>query len=37
LAIALGFDDTRIDRLVVERVGIDKGKPLCEMVLMSRV
>lgn len=36
LAIALGFDDARIDRIVAERVGIDKGKPLCEMVLMSK-
>ena len=36
LAIALGFDDARIDRIVAERVGIEKGKPLCEMVLMSK-
>jgi Holliday junction resolvase RusA-like endonuclease len=36
VAIALGFDDTRIDRIVAERVGIEKGKPLCEMVLMAK-
>ncbi len=36
VAIALGFDDTRIDRIVAERVGYDKDKPLCEMVLMSK-
>ena len=33
LALALDFDDTRIDRLVVERAGYDKGRPACEMVL----
>ena len=36
VALALGFDDARIDRIVAERVGYDKGKPLCEMVLMAR-
>jgi len=36
LAIALGFNDARIDRLVVERAGIEKDRPLCEMVLMER-
>lgn len=33
LALALGFDDSLVDRIVIERVGIDKGRPLCEMVL----
>jgi len=33
LALALDFDDARIDRLVVERVGYDKGRPACEMTL----
>ncbi len=37
LAIAIGFDDARVDRIVAERVGYEKGKPLCEMVLMSKV
>lgn len=33
LALALNFDDARIDRLLVERAGYDKGRPACEMVL----
>jgi Holliday junction resolvase RusA-like endonuclease len=37
IALAIGFDDARIDKIEIERVGYDKGKPLCEMVLMSKV
>jgi Holliday junction resolvase RusA-like endonuclease len=33
LALALGFDDSRIDRIVIERVGVDPKRPLCEMIL----
>lgn len=33
LALALGFDDSRIDELVIRRAGYDKGRPLCEMIL----
>lgn len=33
LALALDFDDARIDRLLVERVGYDTGRPACELVL----
>lgn len=33
LSEALGFDDTCIDRLVVERVGVDKERPRCEVEL----
>ena len=36
VASALKFNDNRIDRVVIERVGFDKGKPLCEMVLMAK-
>jgi Holliday junction resolvase RusA-like endonuclease len=37
IALAIGFDDARIDKIEIERVGYDKGNPLCEMVLMSKV
>lgn len=33
LALALGFDDARIDEILIRRVGIDPKRPLCEMVL----
>lgn len=33
LALALGFDDSRVDRIVIERVGVDPKRPLCEMIL----
>lgn len=33
LALALGFDDRRVARLVVERAGYAKGAPACELVL----
>ncbi len=33
LALALGFDDSRVDRIEVERVGVEPGRPLCEMIL----
>lgn len=36
LALALGFDDSRIDRIVIERVGVDLKRPLCEMILEGR-
>ncbi len=36
LALAIGFNDARIDKIQIERVGYDKDKPLCEMVLMSK-
>lgn len=36
LAIAIGFNDARIDKIQIERIGYDKGKPLCEMVLMAK-
>ena len=37
MAIALGFNDARIDKIQIERVGYEKGKPLCEMVLMPKL
>lgn len=33
LAEVLGFDDSRVDRLLVERGGIDKQNPRCEITL----
>jgi Holliday junction resolvase RusA-like endonuclease len=33
IALALGFDDARIERIVIERAGIDPKRPLCEMIL----
>lgn len=36
LALALGFDDSRIDRIVIERVGVDPKRPLTEMILEGR-
>lgn len=33
LALALGFNDSCVDRIVIERAGYDKGRPLCEMTL----
>lgn len=33
LALALGFDDAHIVRLVVERAGVAPKQPVCEMVL----
>jgi Holliday junction resolvase RusA-like endonuclease len=35
VAAALKFNDARIDEIRIKRVGYDKGKPLCEMVLMA--
>lgn len=35
LALALGFDDARVDEIVIRRVGVDKGRPLCEMILQE--
>lgn len=33
LSEALGFDDCRVDRLLVERAGIDPVNPRCEVTL----
>ena len=33
LALALDFDDSRVDRIEVVRVGVDPRRPLCEMIL----
>jgi Holliday junction resolvase RusA-like endonuclease len=33
LAETLGFDDCRVDRVLVERVGVDKISPRCEVVV----
>lgn len=33
IALALGFDDTRVEEIIVRRVGIDPKRPLCEMIL----
>lgn len=33
LALALGFDDSRVDRIIIERIGVDPKRPLCEMIL----
>jgi len=33
VALALGFDDARIDRVVIERIGVDPKRPLCELIL----
>ena len=33
LAETLGFDDCRVDRLLVERTGIDKTNPRCEVTI----
>lgn len=33
LALALGFDDARVDEILIRRVGIDPKRPLCEMAL----
>lgn len=35
LALALAFDDARIDRVVIERVGVDPRRPLCELILAA--
>ena len=37
MALALGFDDSRIDRVVIERAGYDARRPLCEMILEAWV
>ena len=36
VALALGFDDCRVARLVVERVGIDPKRPACEITIQAR-
>lgn len=33
IADALGFDDRHVQRLLVERIGVDKANPRCEVVL----
>ena len=33
LALALDFDDARIDEILIRRVGVDPKRPLCEMIL----
>lgn len=33
LALALGFDDSRIEDIHIKRIGIDPKRPLCEMIL----
>ncbi len=33
LAVALGFDDARVGRIVIERAGVEPGRPLCELIL----
>jgi Holliday junction resolvase RusA-like endonuclease len=33
VALALGFDDQRIDRVVIERAGYEARRPLCEMIV----
>lgn len=35
LALALGFDDSRIDEILIRRIGVERGRPLCEMVLRA--
>lgn len=35
LALALGFDDVRIDRVVIERIGVEPRRPLCELILAA--
>ena len=37
MALALGFDDSRIDRVLIERAGYDQRRPLCEMILEAWV
>ena len=36
IAIAFDFDDTRIERIVIERAGIDPKRPLTEMIVRQR-
>lgn len=36
LALALGFDDSRIKRLVIEHMGVEPKRPLTEMILEAR-
>lgn len=33
LALALGFDDSRVEDIRIRRVGVDPKRPLCEMIL----
>lgn len=33
LALALGFDDSRVEELHIKKVGVDPKRPLCEMIL----
>ena len=33
VALAFGFNDTRIERIIVERVGVEPGRPLCELLI----
>lgn len=35
VALALGFDDQRVARLVVERVGVDPKRPACEITIQA--
>ena len=33
VALALGFDDARVRRIVIEHAGVERCRPLCEMIL----
>jgi len=33
IALALRFDDCRIARITIERVGVDRGRPWCELII----
>jgi Holliday junction resolvase RusA-like endonuclease len=35
MALALGFDDARVKRIVGEHIGFDKGRPLCVLTLRA--
>ncbi len=34
-ALALDFNDSRVDCVIAERVGIDPGRPSCQLILME--
>jgi Holliday junction resolvase RusA-like endonuclease len=34
-ALALGFNDSRVDCVIAERVGVVKGRPECQIILME--
>jgi Holliday junction resolvase RusA-like endonuclease len=36
-ALALRFDDSRISRITAERVGVDRGRPWCEIIIFPFV